>query len=178
MKTSFEFLTKTNFQELKQVLERNGFEGFKTIEKLTNNNDAPFQKGVYMILRDSESEPIFIGCGTGGYYKGKNPNVSISKLSQNWVENSPILYIGETADTLNKRLSDCMCFGQGEPVRHWGGRFIWQLKDAQKLVVCWKILKDKNPKDEKYYLLKAFKDIYKKLPFANCKSGNKPKMTR
>lgn len=71
-----------------------------------------------------------------------------------------------------------MRYGLKPNKTHGGGRNIWFLKDNQKFIVCWKISIDQNPEDEEYYLLEAFKEIYRKLPFANCKSGNKPKMIR
>ena len=40
----------------------------------------------------------------------------ISKLKANWVEDTQIVYIGMTQDTLKKRLSTYMRFGQGEAV--------------------------------------------------------------
>jgi len=29
-----------------------------------------------------------------------------------------------------------MKFGQGSPTGHWGGRYIWQLEDYKKLIIC------------------------------------------
>lgn len=169
-------LNKTNYQEQKQELEKNGFQGFVTISDLTKNPAlAPSEKGVYMILRESENAPEFLKEGTGGFYKGKNPNVTIPKLKQNYISNSHILYIGQTTTSLYERLNLYMCFGNGESVMHYGGRYIWQLKDAQKLIVCWKKLKNGNPENEEYYLIEEFKKQHNKLPFANCKSGNTPK---
>ena len=120
-----------------EKLKEQGCCGFVTVEKLTNDLDiVPRCSGVYYILRTSTSMPSFLKVGSGGHYKDKNPNVEIAELKNNWVEGTQILYIGK-ATSLYKRLKQYMEFGQGEPVGHWGGRFIWQLEDAKDLTVCW-----------------------------------------
>ena len=59
-------------------LKSYNFEGFITIAKLKNNRAIiPQMPGVYLVLRLSESEPLFLETGTGGFYKQRNPNVSI-----------------------------------------------------------------------------------------------------
>lgn len=62
-----------------------------------------------------------------------------------------------------------MQFGQGEPIGHWGGRLIWQLKDAKDLIVCWKVLgKDEEPREVEKEMIQAFKKGHDgKRPFAN-----------
>ncbi len=157
-----------NYLEQKKDLEQKGFQGFVTIKKLTDNPTlAPTQKGVYMILRESENAPEFMEVGTGGFFKGKDPNVSITELQNNWVNNTPILYIGK-ATTLQKRLKQYMKFGQGKNVGHWGGRLIWQMKDSQEFIVCWKGLKNEEPRDIEEDLIKEFKKKHNdNRPFAN-----------
>ena len=61
-----------------------------------------------------------------------------------------------------------MCFGQGKPVGHWGGRLIWQLEDAKDLIVCWKVLEKEEPREEEKKMIQAFKKQHEgKRPFAN-----------
>ena len=63
-----------------------------------------------------------------------------------------------------------MKFGQGKPVAHHGGRYIWQIKDSEELVVCWKSLENgKNPRQLEAEMIHEFKKKYGKLPFANLK---------
>lgn len=161
-------LNKTNYQEQKQELEKNGFQGFVTISELTKTPAlAPTEKGVYMILRESENAPEFLNEGTGGFFKGKNPNVSISELQNNWVKNTPIMYIGK-ATSLQSRLKQYMKFGQGKNVGHWGGRLIWQIKDSQEFIICWKGLKNEEPREVEEKLIKEFKEKHNmQRPFAN-----------
>ena len=60
-----------------------------------------------------------------------------------------------------------MRFGCGEEVSHYGGRYIWQIKDSDNLLVFWK--KSDNPERDESNMLRDFKTEYKELPFANLK---------
>lgn len=84
-----------------------------------NCSDVPAVQGVYVVLHEGTEAPVFLKDGTGGAFKGKNPNSDISKLKANWVEDTQIVYIGMTQDTLKKRLCTYMRFGQGEAVGHF-----------------------------------------------------------
>lgn len=59
---------------------------------------------------------------TGGFFKGKNPNVSIQELNSNWIDGEHIVYIGKATE-LCRRLRQYMSFGQGKNIGHWGGRY-------------------------------------------------------
>lgn len=62
-------------------LKNDSFEGFIAIEKLKDDRSmVPQKPGVYFVLRLCETEPKFLEIGTGGFFKQKNPNVSIEKL--------------------------------------------------------------------------------------------------
>ena len=58
--------------------------------------------------------------------------------------------------------------GQGKPVGHWGGRYIWQLSDSDELLVAWKVTND-APELVENEMLAAFVDRYDQLPFANLR---------
>ncbi|MPS71951.1 MAG: hypothetical protein E2590_02265 [Chryseobacterium sp.] len=95
------------------VIEEFGFSGFKTIEELTTNKSLiPKENGVCLIL-NLEKEIKFLEKGTGGYFKGKNPNVEIEILQKKWVNETNIVYIGK-ATNLQKRLNQYFCFGDGK----------------------------------------------------------------
>ena len=159
----------------RELLKTLGFEGFKSMSELMAGakSQIPYQMGVYVILRESNSEPIFMEEGTGGFFKGKNPNVSLSELRSNWVDGTSIVYIGKaggmgSSATLNKRLGQYLRFGQGAIVGHWGGRYIWQLKDSRDLVVCWKILSSEEPREMEQKMIEEFKSKHSGMrPFAN-----------
>ena len=152
------------------VLKKFGCKGFLTINELIiNPRQIPDESGIYFILYIKKEKPVFLEIGTGGYFKGKNPNVSIDLLKVNWIENSMVIYIGKTG-SLNSRIRQLLRFGQGKNVGHYGGRLIWQIKDHQNLVVCWKT--ENSPKTVELELLNQFETTYGKLPFANLQRGS------
>jgi hypothetical protein len=114
----------------------------------------------------------FLEKGCGGHFKGKNPNVAISELQKNWVNDAKVVYIGKAGGTgkkatLKSRLKQYLHFGLGKPVGHWGGRLIWQLKHSSDLVICWKSLPTDEPRDYEAKLIKLFISKFGKRPFAN-----------
>lgn len=161
----------------RQYFMNHGFEGFKTMRELMNGGkySIPAQMGIYIVLREDHDVPIFLEEGTGGFFKGKNPNVLISELQANWVPNASVVYIGKaggigSSATLQKRLGQYLRFGQGANVGHWGGRYIWQLADSLDLVVCWKVLTNIDPQELEHQMISEFKNNHQGMrPFANLK---------
>lgn len=162
------------FQDLSKIKE-SGFSGFKTIAQLWNDNSClPNERGVYMILNPDCSVKQFLPKGVGGYFKDKDPNISLSDLQGNWLDNCHVVYIGQaggngSASTLRGRLKQYLDFGKGKPVGHYGGRLIWQLENHKNLIVAWKVTKDKDPREEESILINDFHSYYGKLPFSNLK---------
>jgi len=121
-----------NIDEIKKAK----FSGFRKMNELFNGSfPIPKMKGIYLVLNPNYKKAEYLQIGTGGYFKGKNPNVSLEELKSNWVDNSLFVYIGKAGNetskaTLNSRLKQCFGFGQGKNIGHWGGRLIWQLKNA------------------------------------------------
>lgn len=157
-------------------LKSKGFIGFKTMGELMGNPSLISQtKGVYVVLYEGDNPPKFLHEGTGGFFKGKNPNVSVSELEDNWIDGTSIVYIGKaggtgSSATLQSRLKQYLRFGQGANVGHWGGRYIWQIADVKNLVVCWKPLADTEPRELEYQMIEEFKASHHGLrPFANLK---------
>lgn len=158
----------------REFLQKHGFEGFVTIGELMTGtwSQIPAQMGVYVVLRESEAVPHFLPKGTGGFFKG-DPNVPIAELEAHWVKGAEVVYIGKAGGfgisaTLQKRLRLYLRFGQGRAVGHRGGRYIWQLSDSQKLVVCWRTLTDEDPRDVERKMIADFKAAHDgKRPFAN-----------
>lgn len=144
-----------------------GFKGFIPVSALRERGlkMIPDVPGVYMVLRVSEGAPEFLETGSGGHFKGKVPNVAVAELAANWVDGTPVVYIGK-ATSLRKRISQYVRFGQGKPVGHWGGRYIWQLADAPDLLFCWREV-DGDPDAVETELIRAFREAYGSRPFAN-----------
>lgn len=155
-------------------LKKLGFQGFVTIESIYKNlSTIPKTKGVYIIYSENIN-PNFEEVGTGGFFKQKNPNVSIEILQQNWVNQSNILYIGKAGSltgsaTLYSRLKQYFDFGNGKSVGHYGGRYIWQIKKPYQLKVCWLPTPNHDPREVEKQLIKQFITQFGQRPFANLK---------
>ena len=167
-------------------LKKAGFKGFVSVSQLKSDGihaygdrqaDAELDRpGVYMVVRTDVSEPVFVPEGSGGHFKGKNPNVSVDELQANWVNETCVVYIGKAGGrsskaTLRKRIGQYIRFGSGEPVGHWGGRYIWQLEDADNLLFCWRAVKESEDAEElESELIADFKAQHGGFrPFANLK---------
>ena len=156
-----------------EIMKNSGFTGFLTIGVLRESRKELLpSKGVYFVLYTSESTPTFVERGSGGFFKGKNPNVSMNILKEKWVEETKLVYIGRGGQkgknsTLHSRLSDYLRFGQGKNVGHWGGRYIYQIENPENLVICWKYINE--PEEVESELLDKFINTYGKLPFGNLR---------
>ena len=162
--------------DLKEI----GFTGFISVQDLFESNLAvvPREPGVYAFLREDESSPQFLEISSGGHFKDKNPTVDLETLEDNWVPGTAIVYIGKAGQqgrppTLKTRLRQYLDFGRGKPVGHWGGRYIWQLKNSGELIVCWKVIEDQDPEIVERELITAFRKTHDRLPFANLTKGTK-----
>lgn len=150
-----------------QNYKSNGFSGFVTVEKLRSSySEIPSCGGVYIVVRESTAEPQFLNEGTGGFFKGRNPNVAVSELQSNYVADSQVVYIGKATD-LRKRIGQLIRFGAGSAVGHWGGRYLWQLKDSAQLQIAWKATPEADPRAIEMQMLSDFMTKHGKLPFAN-----------
>jgi hypothetical protein len=161
-----------NIDELRKA----GFEGFKTIKELfLDDSEIPKVKGVYLVLHLKNTTPEFLSIGSGGYFKGKNPNISIEELKEKWIKHTIVLYIGKAGGenikaTLKSRLRQYLKFGLGKNIGHNGGRLIWQLKNSENLVICWKALLGEDPAKHESDLIQLFKSKHNSSrPFANLK---------
>lgn len=161
-----------NFNNIDEIKSA-GFVGFKTMQELfVNSSQLPSIKGVYLILNLEKTQPAFLLIGTGGHFKGRNPNISPAELKANWVEKTLVVYIGKAGSdsssaTLKSRLKQYFGFGQGKNVGHWGGRLVWQIATSHKLVVCWKPLPNEDPRTYEAQLIKEFVAQFGNRPFAN-----------
>ena len=163
-----------NFEsDTQDELKQNGFKGFKTVSEIIKNDyiDIPKERGIYILLYNQDA-PEFVEVGTGGHFKSQNPNVHLDVLQESWVDDASIIYIGKAGAensnaTLHSRLKQYFRFGQGAPVGHRGGRYVWQLKNCYDILVCWKELPTGNPRVEEATLIKEFEKHYDKKPFAN-----------
>ena len=130
--------------------------------------ELPEEPGIYIVRSPKGFKPEFVFPGTGGWFKGRDPNVPEEKLRSRWVEGADTLYIGKTDRSLRKRVKALLAFGEGKRVAKWGGRYLWQIKQSKELFLEWYVCK--SPRREEKRLLDDFKARFKRLPFANLRS--------
>jgi hypothetical protein len=150
-------------------LERAGFVGWRRWAELRDSNysGVPSGPAVYVIYRPT-GDNSFLDANPGGRFKGRDPSTSLAALRSKWVPGAETVYIGK-ADVTNRRLKQFARFGAGEPVAHWGGRYIWQLTRSDDLLVAWHPITWQEPAREyEKRLLAHFMALHDaKRPFAN-----------
>ncbi len=134
---------------------------------------------MYAVVRISTLHPVFLPTSTGGHFKGCQPSVSVELLRDAWVPGVQTLYLGKAAvgrtgrRGLRKRLDEYRRYGQGQPIGHQGGRYIWQLADAAHLLVAWLPTPDDDPGEIEAKLIAEFKRVAGTRPFANRNVGRR-----
>ena len=156
----------------RQSLEARGFAGFAPPDELLKGRlvEVPDMPGVYVVFRTTDQPPSFMTTSRGGHFKRKDPSVTVHLLQERWVDGTDIVYIGK-ADRLRRRIDQLCRFGAGEPVGHWGGRYLWQLEQCNEFVVAW--LPSANPLGLERELINEFKETFGRFPFANIQGPNK-----
>jgi len=149
-----------------------GFTGFVRFRELPTSQ-VPTDPGVYVVIRVAATDPEFLQKSPAGWFKGKDPSVPVATLEAAWVPGSPVVYLGKANGGatgrrgLRKRLDEYRRHGAGEPVGHWGGRYIWQLADSEELVVGWKPTADTDARALERHMIAEFSSDHAKRPFAN-----------
>ena len=129
----------------------------------------PEAGGVYVVLRsDHAAPPTFLERSTAGVFR-RDPTVARDALVANWVTDADVVYIGKADHgRLRARLREYVSYGRGANVGHRGGRLIWQLAEAEELVVAWRILAPNIvPKEVEDGMIIAFASAFGQPPFAN-----------
>jgi hypothetical protein len=149
----------------RDALVKFGFTGFVPFAELPSA-DVPTAPGVYVVLRPVSIEPTWVEISPAGWFKGRDPSVSVDKLRSAWVPGAEVLYIGKAGD-LRRRLNEYRRHGAGQRVGHWGGRYTWQLAGTDLLLVAWQLTLDLDAGDVESRLIAEFVTSYGQRPFAN-----------
>lgn len=162
-------------ERIKEEIKGLKLDGISDVKSLKQSCDVVPQKpGVYVVLGNYPTMPEFLEKGTGPayHYKKNTPpqpmNYPLNKLEESWIDDTCIIYIGKSDDTLRRRISTYIRFGMGNDVAHRGGRAIWQLPDSDNLLIGWKTIEGTPASDVETKWLKEFMKKHNgKLPFAN-----------
>lgn len=159
-----------------------GFEGFVPFAALPTAG-APETPGVYVVLWSGAGVPAFLESSAAGWFKGKDPTVDRERLERKWLTATVVVYAGTATGgidgkrTLHRRLDEYRRHGAGEPIGHWGGRYVWQLTDSNELLVCWRVTSGAEAEATETALLDDFKAQFGALPFANLKRGRRTRIS-
>lgn len=115
-------------------LRKVGFTGYSLTFGDLDVTLVPDGHGEYVVTRLGTWDPVFLQANLTAPRKGRSPSVDRSILA------ARVHYLGRAADRarLRQRLRQYQVHGQGFRLGHWGGRYIWQLQDAGRLLVGWK----------------------------------------
>src|ERR1051326_6664795 len=128
-------------------LDAVGFLGFTPFGNF-RAADVPTVPGVYAVLRPTDRTVEFLSESPAGRFKGKDPTAKVELLQSKWIDDAAVIYVGK-AQNLRRRLAQYWQHGSGKPVGHWGGRYIWQLRNSLELIVAWKPHDDPKAEETK-----------------------------
>jgi hypothetical protein len=149
-------------------LAQRGFRGFLRIGELRPPfAQVPGVPGLYVVTLEPPTSAL-MERSVGGHFKRRDPTVRLALLEEKWVPGVSTFYLGRAND-LSKRIALLARFGRGEPVAHWGGRYLWQLAEHEQLRIAW--LPHDDPVRAESELLDEFEIVFGQLPFANLVRG-------
>jgi len=129
----------------------------------------PDQPGVYWVSVSDGFKPVFMADSPASWHKGRCPTVTVEVLESKWVGSARTIYVGKASGSLRERVGALVRFGVGgrqTSIGHWGGRYIWQIADSEKLEIFWEV-DPKDPECNERRRVVNFNATYGAIPFAN-----------
>lgn len=150
-------------------LKERGWAGFIPLATLVGK-DAPNVPGVYVVIRESILAPVIGDKGIHQSEKQVAP-YGVDELAQRWIKGASVVYIGKASTSLRKRLGQYRRAGMAGGTSHNGGRSIWQLADAEDLLVAWHRVDLEavgvDARQAEQDLIRAFARVYGRRPYTN-----------
>lgn len=160
-------------EEIMKEVAKLKLNGCATVKELKQScANIPDCNGLYFVLREpTDYIPAFQPQGTVLEHAGRLLSYPVDMLKSKWVENTQIIYIGKSDSSLRRRISTYINFGKGKQASHRGGRAIWQLPDADNLIMGWrKLPATESARSAEHQLIVEFRNAHAgMLPFANFK---------
>jgi hypothetical protein len=141
-------------------LEALNFEGYVPLIGL-DAQLLPPRRGIYVVLREATIPPEFVDANPIRRKKA----YTVARLEEKTTGQLPIVYLG-SADG-KEGLRDRVGVFSRQSSSHTGGRALWQLKDADLLIVAWKETPDEVSEVVEKRWLVEFKRKYGAYPLAN-----------
>ena len=163
-RTNFPFPTSWD----RKGLAAAGFEGFAPLVGLAMKDVTP-EKGIYVVLRPNPDAPHML------LEHSPLDRYSLEDLESRWIQGAPIVYIGKAGSPTSKGgLKSRLRPFSRKARNHSGGRSIWQLDDADQLLVCWIKTPGVDPRQVEEDYLDEFARAYLAPPFANIVGRKRP----
>lgn len=140
-------------------LENRGFTGFVRFSDI-DWKVVPMNPGIYVVVR-ADLTPSAISEMSAPAYRP----YGVDDLTTRWIDHAEIVYIGKAngAGGLRSRLRP---FAR-RAANHSGGRSIWQLSNAEQLIVAWSPTPGWDPELVEKEYIRAFREVFGQRPFAN-----------
>lgn len=130
-------------------------------------------EGVYVVVRESMEVPTFLD---EDHRKPRPKRWSAEAAADRWVPGVQVLYFGKgplrcskakRRKGLARRVGELQRHGYGGGANHYGGKLLWQIDDADALLIAWKPLHEGESAAIESGLIRGFDRIMGRQPFAN-----------
>ena len=158
-------------------LREYGFVGFVPLEDWDESQVMGIMQsdveGVYVVVRESTDVPTFLD---EDHRKLRPKRWSADDAADRWVPGVQVLYFGKgplrssttkRRQGLARRVGELQRHGYRGGANHYGGKLLWQIDDADALLIAWKPLAEGESAAIESGLIRGFDRIMGRQPYAN-----------